>query len=135
MLGFVNKLFIFVQLIFFLDHVLLLAESAQKFKIHTVSFQVFCSISVFLSNAYFIAIFFVKLQRSVLSFLISRKKNLLSSARWISSRRQANPGEVSMNSSSLAKIKNKVLNTLPHILAPLEAIMLFHKKYLQLFPS
>ena len=32
MLGFVNKLFISVQLIFFLDHVLLLAELAQKFK-------------------------------------------------------------------------------------------------------
>jgi hypothetical protein len=33
LLGFVNKLFISVQLIFFLDHVLLLAELAQKFKI------------------------------------------------------------------------------------------------------
>ena len=32
MLGFVNKLFISVQLIFFLDHVLLFAELAQKFK-------------------------------------------------------------------------------------------------------
>ena len=31
-LGFVNKLFISVQLIVFLDHVLLLAELAQKFK-------------------------------------------------------------------------------------------------------
>jgi hypothetical protein len=31
--GFVNKLFISVQLIFFLDHVLLLAELAQKFKL------------------------------------------------------------------------------------------------------
>ena len=33
LLGFVNKLFISVQLIFFLDHVLLLVELAQKFKI------------------------------------------------------------------------------------------------------
>ena len=33
MLGFVNKLFISVQLIVFLDHVLLLAELAQKFKL------------------------------------------------------------------------------------------------------
>ena len=33
MLGFVNKLFISVQLIFFLDHVLLLAELAQNFKL------------------------------------------------------------------------------------------------------
>jgi hypothetical protein len=32
LLGSVNKLFISVQLIFFLDHVLLLAELAQKFK-------------------------------------------------------------------------------------------------------
>ena len=33
LLGFVNKLFISVQLIFFLDRVLLLAELAQKFKL------------------------------------------------------------------------------------------------------
>jgi hypothetical protein len=33
LLGFVNKLFISVQLTFFLDHVLLLAELAQKFKL------------------------------------------------------------------------------------------------------
>ena len=33
LLGFVNKLFISVQLIVFLDHVLLLVELAQKFKI------------------------------------------------------------------------------------------------------
>ena len=32
LLGFVNKLFISVQLIFFHDHVLLLGELAQKFK-------------------------------------------------------------------------------------------------------
>ena len=33
LLGFVNKLFIYFQLIFFFDHVLLLAELAQKFKL------------------------------------------------------------------------------------------------------
>ena len=33
MLGFVKKLFISVQLIVFLDHVLLLAQLAQKFKL------------------------------------------------------------------------------------------------------
>ena len=32
LLGFVNKLFISVKLTFFLDHVLLLSELAQKFK-------------------------------------------------------------------------------------------------------
>ena len=37
MLGFVNKLFISVQLIFFLDHVLLLAELAQKFKFFKIA--------------------------------------------------------------------------------------------------
>ena len=35
LLVFVNKLFISVQLIVFLDHVLLLAELAQKLKLHT----------------------------------------------------------------------------------------------------
>jgi hypothetical protein len=37
LLGFVNKLFISVQLIFFLDHVLLLAELAQKFKFFKIA--------------------------------------------------------------------------------------------------
>jgi hypothetical protein len=33
-------------------------------------------------------------------------------------RRRANPGKVSMDSDSLAKIKNIILNTLPRTLAP-----------------
>ena len=37
MLGFVNKLFISVQLIFFLGHVLLLAELTQKFKFFIIA--------------------------------------------------------------------------------------------------
>ena len=37
MLGFVNKLFISVQLIFFLDHVLLLADLVQKFKFFKIA--------------------------------------------------------------------------------------------------
>ena len=37
MLGFVNKLFISVQLIFFLDHALLLAKLAQKLKFFKVA--------------------------------------------------------------------------------------------------
>ena len=36
-MGFVNKLFISVQLIFFLDHVFLLAELAQKFKFFKIA--------------------------------------------------------------------------------------------------
>ena len=39
-----------------------------------------------------------------------------------------NPGEVSMDSNSLEKTLNSILNTLPRTLAPLEAIRISRKK-------
>ena len=42
-----------------------------------------------------------------------------------------NPGEVSMDSNSLEKTLNSILNTLPRTLAPLEAIRISRKKSLK----
>ena len=42
-----------------------------------------------------------------------------------------NPGEVSMDSNSLEKTLNSILNTLPRTLAPLEAIKILRNKSLK----